>query len=78
MLLSFIGIAIMTFSNGVGSEEDEFSSYKLGIALSGVISVLFALSGVTTRRVRVLHFSVIQFYSDLTALLISGIWILFE
>ena len=78
MLLCFIGIAVVTFSNGINSEEDEYSSFKAGIALSGIISVIFALAYVTTRRVRVLHFSVIQFYFDLTSLIISGIWILFE
>lgn len=58
--------------------KDQFSSYELGVVMCCVCSLLFALSVVSTRRLRELHFSVIQWHLAITMLIMSAIWLLIE
>ena len=80
MIFCFGGIAIVTFSQPKieDSEEEQMSEYEIGIILCFSVIFLFSLSSVTTRRLRSMHFSIIQFYLGLIGLLVSTIWLLIE
>ena len=54
------------------------SDYKIGISLSLCAVCLFAVSSVTMRRMRTIHYSAIQFYVALIGFLVSSIWLLVE
>ena len=78
MLFCFGGIALVAFSKDESEEESDakLSSYEAGIAICGALSVVFAVSAVTTRRLKNCHFSIVQFYLVLTTLVTSAVWIL--
>lgn len=83
MFLCFGGILLVTLSKDSedvsdGTDEKEWSSYDIGVILASLAALIFAIAAVTTRRLRDLHFSVMQFYLTFTSLLFGAVWILFE
>ena len=84
MVLSFSGIVIITYGEDKQDEETQDvdttkgDSYKLGVVLCLLMCLLFSLNATTTRRLRELHFTVIQFYIAIAALIVSSIWLLIE
>ena len=78
MLFCFGGIILVAIAKDESEKKSEakLSSYEAGIAISGALAVIFAVSAVTTRRLKNCHFSVVQFYLVLTTLITSAIWIL--
>ena len=63
MLFCFSGIVLVTLSKGDSGEDagsdDQWTEYETGVILAASITLVFALSSVSTRRIRDLHFSVI-------------------
>ena len=86
MTLCFGGIVIVAFGGDVdeaeiSSETDvqlTFDDYQKGLLLSCACIMLFSTSAVLTRRVREVHFSVVQFYLALVGLVVASIWLLIE
>ena len=80
MLLCFGGIAVVIFEreSADGEVKKESSSFNFGVILTCIVALIFAITAVTTRKVRSLHWSVITFYFELTCFIISGVWILIE
>ena len=79
MLFSFGGITLVTLSRDkatVSGTLSEFSAYHAGVALCIALIFVFALAAVTTRKMKGLHFSVIQFYIALCGFVASAIWVL--
>ena len=78
MILCFGGVTMVALANN--SDEDHsksnISSYEAGVALCGTLCVIFAVSAVSTRRLKGMHFSVMQFYLTFVAFIASSIWIL--
>ena len=54
------------------------SDYKIGITLALTVVVMFSLAGVTTRRLKELHFSIIQYYLGVVGVIVSLIWLIIE
>ena len=64
MVACFSGIVIVALNNSESedsqvSEEDELSMYQFGILMAVVTTMMYAVAGVTTRRLRTVHFTVI-------------------
>lgn len=74
------GVMAIIFSEDENEQQsiDQFSSYELGVALCCVCVLLFALSVAVTRKLRNLHYSVIQWHLAITLLILSSIWLLVE
>ena len=78
MCFCFGGITLVTLSKHDAQGDDSkthFGAYEAGIALCGTLVLVFALAAVTTRRLKGLHFSIIQFYISLCGFVASAIWI---
>ena len=54
------------------------SDYKIGMTLALTVVVMFSLAGVTTRRLKELHFSIIQYYLGVVGVIVSLIWLIIE
>ena len=52
------------------------SSYNFGIIMAIVTTMMFAVAGVTTRRLKSLDFTIIQFHYSLISTICSVVWIL--
>ena len=84
MTFSFGGIVLVILTSPEakleieGSSETGISSYNLGIICVCTVVFLFALSGVTTRRIRDLHYSVIQMYLCMCGFIIGSSWLIIE
>ena len=89
MICCLGGITIVTVSDNrasAGQTQDKsgaasdtvLTSYRIGVMLALIIICLFAVGAVTTRRIRQVHFSVIQVYLSLTGFIVSAIWLAIE
>lgn len=80
MLLCFGGIAVVIFERDTtrSKTDKEFGSFNYGVILTCIVAMIFAVTAVTTRRVKGLHWSVVTFYFELSCFIISGLWILYE
>ena len=80
MLLCFGGIAVVIFERDTskGTVDKEFNSFNYGVILTCIVAMIFAVTAVTTRKVKALHWSVVTFYFELACFIISGAWILYE
>jgi len=83
MFFCFAGMAIVALSNNamdesseVTDDKSEFSQYKIGVVLAIFCMIIIAISNVATRRIRNLHFSVIQFYLAVLGFIVGGVWLL--
>ena len=77
MVFCFAGVVVVAITKN--SDEDdlsEFGSYELGVALTCLLCLIFAISDVSTRRLKTMHFSVLQFYLASISLMSSLIWLL--
>ena len=54
------------------------SNYEIGVLITCVLVLLAAASAVTTRRLKELHFNIIQVYLSFVGLVISTIWLVIE
>ena len=77
MVFCFAGVVLVACVKNTGEDDlSKFGSYELGIALTGGLCLIFAVSAVSTRRLKTMHFSVLQFYLATVSLLSSGIWLI--
>jgi len=83
MAVCFGGITIVALSDdaakesaGVTDGKSELTKYKFGVVFALLCVCISALTSVTTRGIRGLHFSVIQLYVSAFAFLFSAIWLL--
>lgn len=54
------------------------TNYQIGVSLALCVVCFFAVAAVTTRRIRSVHFSVVQFYLCLLGFIISTVWLIEE
>ena len=85
MLCCFGGITIVALSKEEddtnsdlveGSEDDLISPYSVGIIMAVLTITLYAIGGVTTRRLKTLHFLIIQYHYATIATVFNVIWII--
>ena len=79
MLLCFAGVVLVACSKNKGNDDDDSeksSGYEIGIVLTSLLAVIFAVSAVSTRRLKTMHFSVLQFYLASVSTLSSLIWLI--
>ena len=81
MCCCFGGIAIVAFSNDEESTEavegaETISSYQVGIFWAIVAVLTFALGYVSTRRLKSIHYSVIQFHYSSISTIVNIIWLI--
>jgi len=79
----FIGLLILILSkdkNKSEAEKAEMSNYQktLGISVVLLCSIFFSVCGVFTRKLREVHFSVIQFYYGLSSFILYFTYLLIE
>ena len=81
MVFSLAGIVIIIFAKSPEDEDQEltkFNSYEVGIAMCCACTVVFALSTVGTRRLRNVHFSIVQWHLAAVGILMISVWLLIE
>lgn len=78
MIFCFAGVVLVACVKNTDEDNDirKFGSYEIGIALTCALCLIFAVSAVSTARLKTMHFSVLQFYLALNTLLSSGIWLI--
>lgn len=86
MVMTFGGIVIITFAKqeiesdeeveNIETEERDF--YRVGVLLCIAVALIFAINATATRRLKELHFSIIQMYITFANLVISSVWLLID
>lgn len=85
MICCFGGIAIVAFSDDkddeigieASEEADITSSYRIGVFWAIMTVLMDALANVATRRLKSVHYSVIQFHYASISSLVNIIWLIF-
>ena len=85
MIVCFGGIVLVTVARPKSADEEadadakvNLSNYEIGVLMACAVVALFATSAVTTRRLKGLHFNVIQVWLGFVGLVISTIWLVIE
>ena len=60
MIFCFAGVVLVACSKNKGEDDvSKSDGYTIGIILTGLLAVIFAVSAVSTRRLKTMHFSVL-------------------
>ena len=62
MIFCFAGVVLVACSKNTDEDDDDdskSSTYTIGIVLTSLLAVIFAVSAVSTRRLKTMHFSVL-------------------
>ena len=60
MIFCFGGVVLVACSKNTDEDDvSKSSAYTIGIVLTGLLAVIFAVSAVSTRRLKTMHFSVL-------------------
>ena len=51
---------------------------QIGILLCVLVALIFAINSTSNRRLKELHYSVIQLYITIAGLLVSSVWLAFD
>ena len=78
MIITFAKQEIESDQQVENSETDERDFYRVGVLLCIAVALIFAINATSTRRLKELHFSIIQMYITFANLVISSVWLLID
>ena len=74
MVLSFMGVVVLSFRPGSDSSDTSYN-YQLGILVSLVSVLSFAITAVALRKLEKIPSSVTSFYLSSATVFVCGIWV---
>ena len=78
----FTGVVLLGLANTkIFNKEDQIETnqqFYFGLAMIFATAILFSVSGVLTRKMKAIHFSVIQFNYGFLSVSTLSIWLLIE